>query len=525
MEVASNIGAQLGDTVRKEAMPAVEKPVASHGGGGRENAHRQDGAEGGFQALVSELSAPASDDAEEVAPVLGDVSPVPQHSKIRIPIPSSNTGFHAAVSELSMIMSDDAGADTPISDDFTGALQERQIRIPYRSGSAEFNTAVSELSVIMSDDAEADARISDNFTGALQGRQTSITNQSGQAEFNAAVSELSMITSDGSGDDVPVIGVVNTVQRESKHSLSTLGATSNSVGEYLAYGDGGVVVKPQRLGQTAATIPVDAHRSVLPDAKAVQTEKILLTGTPKRQSAPVNELSQLVLPGIEKIEGEGIQLTEKQRRQIATHGDLPRLPVSREGFSNLTTPSTTHISVPVITATIGEIADSELDIEMGMEFSVGKRLVGQQTLINHALSNPATPQAPALSATAQIMAAIKANRRGDAIEVRLDPPEMGRIKIDFTMETHDAVRATLTAERGETLDHLRKNISDLEAQLKQAGFASIEFEFSNNGEKEFATQSNASGMSDQDGGDIIPQRDRNIVYLSLRSNALLDLLA
>lgn len=126
-------------------------------------------------------------------------------------------------------------------------------------------------------------------------------------------------------------------------------------------------------------------------------------------------------------------------------------------------------------------------------------------------------------AAAQIVAAIKAERTGNSVEVRLDPPEMGRVRIDFIMETAEAVRAVLTAERPETLEHLRRNMDDLLAQLKQAGFSTVDLEFSGEGASAFSENLEVS-TGDENAADDASQAEKDIVYLSIRDGAQLNLL-
>ena len=130
--------------------------------------------------------------------------------------------------------------------------------------------------------------------------------------------------------------------------------------------------------------------------------------------------------------------------------------------------------------------------------------------------------AAALSPSAQLVAAIRADKGPGAIEVRLDPPEMGRVRIEFAVDSADAVKAVLTAERPETLDHLRRNMSDLVEELKTAGFSSIEFEFSGEESTDFGDEQ----QSVHDSPEIMDMREgsRDVVYLSMRDDAQLNLL-
>jgi len=135
-----------------------------------------------------------------------------------------------------------------------------------------------------------------------------------------------------------------------------------------------------------------------------------------------------------------------------------------------------------------------------------------------------TTNAASANAAAQVIAAIKADKNSSNIEVRLDPPELGRVRISFTMETADAVKAVLSVERAETLDHLRRNASQFIEGLKMAGFGSVDIEFSEHGASEFAQDMEFEGF-DSDPSFISAQDDANeIVYLSLRDDAQLNVL-
>ena len=139
----------------------------------------------------------------------------------------------------------------------------------------------------------------------------------------------------------------------------------------------------------------------------------------------------------------------------------------------------------------------------------------------------AAAQQAALSAApppvSQIVAAVRADSQGNTVEVRLDPPELGRVRIDFSMETADAVKAVLTAERPETLDHLRRHMNDLMEQLKQAGFDTVDLTFSDQGAADFANENDAAPANALE-AQTASAEQKNVVYLSMRSDAQLNLL-
>lgn len=123
----------------------------------------------------------------------------------------------------------------------------------------------------------------------------------------------------------------------------------------------------------------------------------------------------------------------------------------------------------------------------------------------------------------QIQAAVIAGMGRDTVEVRLDPPDLGRVRIDFNVEGGDAIKAIIGADRSETLDHLRRNIADLEQQLRQAGFGSISFEFRSGGDRHFSgdrDDSLSAVSAESAAASDAPAK----IYLSMRENAQLDLL-
>jgi flagellar hook-length control protein FliK len=274
---------------------------------------------------------------------------------------------------------------------------------------------------------------------------------------------------------------------------------------------------------------VKPRRPVLLGAKTViahntETPSPLVTNLGNSLPAVLGGQPQLVSPGTEQVVSEDSPIAEKQTQQPATLRDSsPTILLRQAPQYSLTSAGDTVAQV--LTANNGEVVSSDLDLDMAVDLASGRRLVGQAGSIPQAVTSPNATQAPVVGATAQIIAAIKANRRSDTIEIRLDPPELGRVKIDFTMETMDSVKAILSAERGETLDHMRRNIGELAAQLKDAGFKSMEFEFAKNGEREFSKGSNTLETPDKDGAGLPSLGQGEIVYLSMRSDAQLDLLA
>ncbi|MFQ5562734.1 MAG: flagellar hook-length control protein FliK [Parvularculaceae bacterium] len=136
---------------------------------------------------------------------------------------------------------------------------------------------------------------------------------------------------------------------------------------------------------------------------------------------------------------------------------------------------------------------------------------------------PAQQAASLADPARQVVAAIRSapGQGGDSIDVRLDPPDLGRVRIHFSMHTPHAVTATISSEQGDTLDILRRHGDDLVKELRHAGFESVNLEFSSHRERapefdETPEQPLAEAAR------IDASTDRNIVYLSMRDGNHLD---
>lgn len=105
----------------------------------------------------------------------------------------------------------------------------------------------------------------------------------------------------------------------------------------------------------------------------------------------------------------------------------------------------------------------------------------------HKAETHAATAADGASVAGQVTAAIRADRGAGSVDVRLDPPELGRVRIHFNMERADVVVATVSSERGETLDLLRRHSADLVRELERAGFASVQLDFAAGDNRAFAS--------------------------------------
>lgn len=93
----------------------------------------------------------------------------------------------------------------------------------------------------------------------------------------------------------------------------------------------------------------------------------------------------------------------------------------------------------------------------------------------------APPRAPVVSAIVAAPASLSIVDSVEApdgsIELRLDPPDLGRVVIEIARDDQGAVRAVISAERAETLDFVRRHIDIFKDELSRHGLGDIAMSF------------------------------------------------
>lgn len=115
-----------------------------------------------------------------------------------------------------------------------------------------------------------------------------------------------------------------------------------------------------------------------------------------------------------------------------------------------------------------------------------------------------TGQPPVRDISAQISAAVKTSA-GDTIELRLDPPELGRVRISIS-SSEGALSATISTEKPEISDFLRRHTDVLAREFSKSGFDGATFKFTQDDHS--ADQQNGewtAGFADEPGDDILPE--------------------
>ena len=105
---------------------------------------------------------------------------------------------------------------------------------------------------------------------------------------------------------------------------------------------------------------------------------------------------------------------------------------------------------------------------------------------------PVTAAQPVPVDAIAVEIASQARAGNSRFEIRLDPPELGRIDVRLDIDNDGNVKSRLVIERSDTYDLLRRDQSTLERALQQAGLKtsdnSLEFSLRDQG---FAQQRDA----------------------------------
>ena len=113
--------------------------------------------------------------------------------------------------------------------------------------------------------------------------------------------------------------------------------------------------------------------------------------------------------------------------------------------------------------------DAAAELEIAAADLSAQRLGPQGPDRATAAASPSAPLPPPVAELREQIARLVATADGRTAELRLDPPELGRVRI--TLDIADGqVTATLTAEREDVADLMRRHSELLLRDLIQSGF-------------------------------------------------------
>ncbi|MEO0999207.1 MAG: flagellar hook-length control protein FliK [Pseudomonadota bacterium] len=136
------------------------------------------------------------------------------------------------------------------------------------------------------------------------------------------------------------------------------------------------------------------------------------------------------------------------------------------------------------------LRDGEMAVRTGLSGDLGAAASVTGAAPGASAGAPVAAGAPMPPPVAQALAPLLdrlETGRGGQVEIMLDPPELGRIRI-LVGAGEQGVTLLLQAERGETLELFRRHADALGRALDDAGFAGFTLDFGGGG---------ASGEADQ----------------------------
>jgi hypothetical protein len=163
---------------------------------------------------------------------------------------------------------------------------------------------------------------------------------------------------------------------------------------------------------------------------------------------------------------------------------------------------------------------TKIDDMMGVELSEAE--------VGHVAGTTTTALTTSMSASHHAMPAQTASRLaydaaqlplGQATEVTLDPPELGRVSLVVT-QTDGGLLMTITTERADTLELMRRNSELLAREFDSAGMGGTEFRFSQGGAPDHQGDPKRSAstptLNTAPLEELIPQRSASRTTLDLR---------
>ncbi|MBM7069898.1 flagellar hook-length control protein FliK [Actibacterium sp. 188UL27-1] len=212
--------------------------------------------------------------------------------------------------------------------------------------------------------------------------------------------------------------------------------------------------EPEKQAQPHQTVPRQTVLAALP-----MNEPIISV-----DPIPPKTRASLVEPELTK--SADIKVTTIQQVATAT-GDVARPYPAFVAMPAVTTPQE-----PLMNTHRGDGHSTELDVL----FRADGRERGPSTIAQTggsavSLTSPDT----ARNAVIQIQETLRTNT-SSTVELTLSPEELGRVRLGLAM-SDGVVVISVAAERGETLDLLRRHASQLERQMQELGYEQVSIDF------------------------------------------------
>jgi hypothetical protein len=215
------------------------------------------------------------------------------------------------------------------------------------------------------------------------------------------------------------------------------------------------------LGKAA---DLDLRKSIKPDGKAMHDEPITLTGPDKGE----------LLPTMTDTEVRGLG-QEPGSRGSDLPLAVPALPEPPPDARTATDAKVGATMVETLPAGLQAFAETGLSAADGLSGLA-------EDVHRPTAQNRAETSAPVHQASAALAERIAQTPSGQ-MEITLRPEELGALRFDMRQEG-EALVITLSAERPETLDLMRRHLPELMADLKQLGVQNSNLSFGQWGERQ-----------------------------------------
>lgn len=238
--------------------------------------------------------------------------------------------------------------------------------------------------------------------------------------------------------------------------------------------------------QKAAIAPVQLPATKKPEQPALQPKPDTIVSRQSPQSLGVSAPMEARTAEAKDQKHGSMRLD----RNVPVSESLNSNSSAKQSASPNPLPNTTHAVPsfsPAIPAKMGtsDTGVTSIPSEQDAEL-LSPLLPRESTGLAQASLSPSRQPALARHVAAQIAAAAMAENR--SVELRLNPEELGRVRL-LLSSGESTIAVTIMAERGETLDLMRRHISQLEGEFRDIGYDNVTFAFGSS-QQEGAGQQN-----------------------------------
>ncbi len=232
--------------------------------------------------------------------------------------------------------------------------------------------------------------------------------------------------------------------------------------------------------QAASAIPdqpeITPPRKISPDRPLPAKSTV-----PPPSATLVTSTNQLAMAAVQTSVPFGKSYGNEQ--QLPQHRDVPLapLPDTPATANNPTAQPAPATPFEVKNAVMTKDAAINSDVSEPLEpfdlHPIEARHIESTSLRNDpAITRPEIPRH-----VARQLAEVARQMPDRPVELTLNPDELGRVRLTFTL-TDGGINVAVLAERGETMDLLRRHIETLAQEFRDMGYSDVGFQFSQNGQ-------------------------------------------